>query len=49
MEKDLSTALKKFIEPSKWSNELSKMKGNSEEARSINSLLDFTKNRINEI
>jgi len=25
------------------------MKGNSEEARSINSLLDFTKNRINEI
>ncbi len=40
---------KKFIEPSKWSNELSKMKGNSEEARSINSLLDFTKNRINEI
>jgi len=40
---------KKFIEPSKWSNELSKMKGNSEEGRSINSLLDFTKNRINEI
>jgi site-specific recombinase XerD len=40
---------KKFIEPSKWSNELSKMKGNSEEARSINNLLDFTRNRINEI
>ena len=40
---------KKFIEPSKWSNELSRMKGNSEEARSINSLLDFTKNQINEI
>ena len=40
---------KKFIEPSKWSNELSRMKGNSEEARSINSLLDFTKNQINQI
>ena len=40
---------KKFIEPSKWSNELSRMRGNSEEARSINSLLDFTKNQINEI
>jgi site-specific recombinase XerD len=40
---------KKFIDPSKWSSELSKMKGNSEEARSINSLLDFTRNRINEI
>ena len=40
---------KKFIEPSKWSSELSRMKGSSEEARSINSLLDFTKNRINEI
>lgn len=40
---------KKFIEASKWSPELSKMKGSSEEARSINSLLDFTRNRINEI
>jgi site-specific recombinase XerD len=40
---------KKFIEPPKWSTELSKMKGNSEEARSINNLLDFTRNRINEI
>lgn len=40
---------KKFIDSSKWSPELSKMKGNSEEARSINSLLDFTRNRINEI
>jgi site-specific recombinase XerD len=40
---------KKFIQPSKWSNELSRMKGNSEEARSINNLLDFIKNRINDI
>ena len=40
---------KKFIQSSKWSNELSRMKGNSEEARSINNLLDFIKNRINDI
>lgn len=40
---------KKFIDPSKWSNELSKMKGNSEEARSINGYLDFIRNKINEI
>jgi site-specific recombinase XerD len=47
--KRLEYSTKKFIEPSKWSNELSRMRGNSEEARSINSLLDFTKNQINEI
>lgn len=40
---------KKFIDPSRWSNETLRMKGNSEEARSINNLLDFTKNQINEI
>ena len=40
---------KKFIQPSKWLNELSRVKGNSEEARSINNLLDFIKNRINDI
>jgi site-specific recombinase XerD len=40
---------KKFIEQTKWSTDSSRMKGNSEEARSINGLLDFTRNRINEI
>ena len=40
--KRLEYSTKKFIEPKKWSIELSKMKGNSEEARSINNLLDFT-------
>lgn len=40
---------KKFIQSSKWSSELSRMKGNSEEARSINNLLDFIKSRINDI
>ena len=29
---------KKFIQPSKWPNELSRMKGNLEEVRSINNL-----------
>lgn len=47
--KRLEYSTKKFIEPSKWSSEQGRMKGNSEEACSINSLLDFTKNRINEI
>ena len=47
--KRLEYSTKKFVDPSKWSNELSRMKGNSEEARSINNLLDFTKNQINEI
>lgn len=47
--KRLEYSTKKFIDVSKWSQELSRMKGNSEEARSINSLLDFTRNRINEI
>ena len=40
---------KKFIQPSKWSDELRRVKGNSEEVRSINNLLDFIKNRINDI
>lgn len=47
--KRLEYSTKKFIDASKWSQEQSRMKGNSEEARSINSLLDFTRNRINEI
>jgi site-specific recombinase XerD len=47
--KRIEYSTKKFIHSSKWSQELSRVKGNSEEARSINSLLDFTRNRINEI
>ena len=47
--KRLEYSTKKFIDQSKWSSESSRMKGNSEEARSINRLLDFTRNRINEI
>jgi len=36
----------KFINPSKWSAEGTKAKGNSEEARTINSHLDFLKSKI---
>lgn len=47
--KRLEYSTKKFIDSAKWSAELGRMKGNSEEARSLNSLLDFTRNQINEI
>lgn len=47
--KRLEYSTKKFVDISKWSSETSRMKGNSEEARSINRLLDFTMNRVNEI
>ncbi|MFV8389106.1 Arm DNA-binding domain-containing protein [Flavobacterium sp. LB1P71] len=36
----------RFIEPSKWSSEANKMKGQSEEARSINSSLDILKGKV---
>lgn len=36
----------KYINPEKWSSEGSKMKGTSEEARSINNHLDLLKNQI---
>lgn len=44
--KRLEFSTKKFVEKSKWSNELSKMKGMSEEARSINSYLDLMKSKV---
>ncbi len=37
---------KKFIEKSKWSPELSKMRGNSEEARTLNNYLDSMKSKV---
>lgn len=40
---------KKFIEPSRWSSEASKVKGTTEEARSINSYLDVIKSRVLDI
>lgn len=45
----LEYSTKKFIERSKWSDELSKMKGSSEEARSINNYLDAVKSQIIDI
>ena len=36
----------KFISPDKWSTEGAKVKGNSEDARSINNQLDIIKNQI---
>ena len=47
--KRIEYSSKKFIDPSKWSSEMSKMKGSSEEARSLNNLLDLTRNKINDI
>lgn len=47
--KRLEYSTKKIVDSSKWSSETGRMKGNSEEARSINRLLDFTLKRVNEI
>ena len=44
--KRLEFSTKKFVENSKWSSELSKMKGTTEEARSINSYLDLMKTKV---
>jgi site-specific recombinase XerD len=45
----LEFSSKKFIEKSKWSDELSKMKGTTEEARSINNYLDSIKGQVIDI
>lgn len=42
----LEFSSKKFIEKSKWLPELAKMKGTTEEARSINSYLDMMKSKV---
>ena len=39
----------KYVLPEKWSTENSRLKGNSEEARTINSRLDLLKNKVYEI
>ncbi|RTY84848.1 site-specific integrase [Flavobacterium sp. ZB4P23] len=38
----------KFVNPEKWSNEGSKVKGNNEETRSINSHLEYLKSKVSE-
>lgn len=45
----LEYSSKKFIEKSKWSDDLAKMKGSSQEARSINGYLDSVKSQIIDI
>ena len=42
----LEFSSKKFVEKSKWLPDLAKMKGQSEEARSINSYLDMMKSKV---
>ncbi len=44
--KRLEYSTKKFIENSKWSSELCKMKGTTEEARSINSYLNLVRAKV---
>jgi site-specific recombinase XerD len=45
----LEFSTKKFVDSSRWSAELAKMKGTTEEARSINSYLDLMKSKILDI
>ena len=42
----LDNSTGKFIDPEKWHSEMSKMKGTSEEARSLNGHLDQLKSKI---
>ena len=42
----LEVSTKRYVEPLKWSTESGRMKGNSEEARSLNSFLDITKGSV---
>jgi site-specific recombinase XerD len=44
--KRIDNSTGKFIDPTKWHTEMSKMRGASEEARSINSHLDYLKSKI---
>jgi site-specific recombinase XerD len=47
--KRMEFSTKKFIDSNKWSPEMSKMKGNSEDARSLNEYLDLMKSKIFDI
>ena len=39
-------SIKRFVETYKWSSEQNKMKGKSEESRTLNTYLDILKSRI---
>lgn len=45
----LEFSTKKFVDSSKWSADLAKIKGTTEEARSINSYLDLMKSKVLDI
>lgn len=47
--KRMEFSTKKFIDSNKWSSEMSRMKGNSEDARSLNDYLDLMKSKILDI
>lgn len=44
--KRLDSSTGKYIDPIKWQTDLTKMKGNSEESRTINSHLDSLKLKV---
>ncbi|SHM70538.1 phage integrase SAM-like domain-containing protein [Flavobacterium xanthum] len=44
--KRIDNSTGKFIDPAKWHTEMSKMRGTSEEARSINGHLEYLKSKI---
>lgn len=45
----LEFSLKRYVSPEKWISAQNKMKGNSEESRSVNTFLDIMKSRVYEI
>ena len=45
----LEFSVKRYVSPEKWSTAQNKMKGNSEESRSVNTFLDIMRARIYEI
>ena len=45
----LEFSVKRYVSPEKWSTAQNKMKGNSEESRTLNTYLDILKSRIYEI
>lgn len=45
----IEQSTKRYVEPIKWSSEQGKMKGNSEEARALNTYLDILKAKVYDI
>ncbi len=45
----LEFSVKRYVSPEKWSTAQNRMKGNSEESRTINTFLDIMKSRVYEI